>query len=654
MSEILKRTADAILAGAVNFWIYHTNVDGERFWEIHELLGNIKDFLLYSYDTFREKAISHGQYPSHPKLIEELQVPLNMTMDWREAVSEGVKDGERILALLSELEAANIDTGVTDLAASTADELQDFIEYKLKKNLGGPEMENSAQLQLAKSIIKAVTDSDPVGKVRKSGGALYRKTQAGWEKIGHGPLPKKQNEAERLVYSGVDDRVIAGLSNNEVKKALEAVKYLIRISKARYEEGHISHRRGGDFQKKGGQWVKVPTGDRQGQTGWEPPTDKPQMRPGPEDQSLVPPPNPVEDKMNSRSLGSMASHGNQKLVMDKAQQIKDLIKSDGIDNAVESIRESFENAGAGDLFDENMPLDQLAEIAARENIDLAYDEGILEEGGDDTTGNWGSDKSFEELEASNNLGIDLDEAIAKYTEMTGEEDVDAASAYDSALVDAIKEGKISADEAVFANGRNRAWLDEVEDEEEDLSFNEVEEAAKDMKDLVYDPAFSDGYDVWFDNVVEGFQERIGRELTEEEIDYIGENLVTEAEDDEDEEFDDEGEEEEEVEEEEFTDGNLPNYDKYFNGPMKNEYETWGDEDRQVFDEYVSENISGGMSVSDAIEGAWTSMFDDEDGEDEVDKSVMKDLSSGDGAGESVVSPLAPSVSKDWGRTNSRP
>jgi hypothetical protein len=264
--------------------------------------------------------------------------------------------------------------------------------------------------------------------------------------------------------------------------------------------------------KKGGAWVPVPANQRQNQGGVEPPMGQP----GPDMQEggMLEPPNPVENKMNTRSLASMATHGNDRLVMDKQQQIKDMIKSIGVNEAISLIKESFENAGAGDLFDESMPLDQLAEIAARNDVDFPYDEGdddnsmteeeeaeyeediesnyesMTEEeidayeeseygsqnGWRDAT-NWGSDVSFDVLEANNNLNINMDDAIADYIKLSGIDpsEVDGADAYDSALVEAINEGKISADDAVFANGRNRAWLDDDDNPGDDGNYDDEED-----------------------------------------------------------------------------------------------------------------------------------------------------------------------------------
>ena len=50
-----------------------------------------------------------------------------------------------------------------------------------------------------------------------------------------------------------------------VRKALDGTKALIRVAKAAMPEGTVSHRKDGDWKKTGGQWVRLPAQERQGQ-----------------------------------------------------------------------------------------------------------------------------------------------------------------------------------------------------------------------------------------------------------------------------------------------------------------------------------------------------------------------------------------------------
>lgn len=65
-----------------------------------------------------------------------------------------------------------------------------------------------------------------------------------------------------------------------VRKAIEGVKVLARaVRKVAYEEGHVSHRSDGDYQKKGGEWQKLPASARQGQAGGAPATEPAKLTP---------------------------------------------------------------------------------------------------------------------------------------------------------------------------------------------------------------------------------------------------------------------------------------------------------------------------------------------------------------------------------------
>ena len=77
------------------------------------------------------------------------------------------------------------------------------------------------------------------GHVQKAREAVRKAVEARDSLVGATPA-QRQLEYERVYKSGMDEAR--------------------RVGKAAYEEGHVSHRAGGDFRKTGGQWVRMPQG----------------------------------------------------------------------------------------------------------------------------------------------------------------------------------------------------------------------------------------------------------------------------------------------------------------------------------------------------------------------------------------------------------
>jgi hypothetical protein len=369
-------------------------------------------------------------------------------------------------------------------------------------------MSTRKAISLGKAIIKAVTDNDPIGTVRKAGGISYKKTPDGWMKVGGGEKPPKIE-------------AMFGLTSDEVRKALDAVKV---VMKARYEEGHVSHRKGGDFIKQGGSWIPYKQGGGAAEKQAPAPSNQNPNAPAPEGgMSIAPPPSPAEDAMNNRSLASMSEYNNASLIQDAKEGIAASVKSNGIDATVKQLKQGFEDAGVGDLFDMHMPLEQMAQLMAQNGIQPPKaGEGVYGFGGRGTVGgqkatvedieedepNYESASDVELDDYENELESAMDDEGDDYSDVPWASAINLTAedaGYDEGSTDFEAETKAlkKAAEAYRNGERSRGKLESI------------------MENVYYNEGGSDhqGWDTFMDSVWESASDLGGNEDDDDYDDY---------------------------------------------------------------------------------------------------------------------------------------